>query len=65
MSNKRESAIETNQHLQHAEHHLQQAEKSASGTGDATLQKTVKRLKEETATTHTEIERKMGSQQGG
>ena len=61
---KRDSATETQKHLQTAEKHLQAAEQHASGTGDATLQKTVKRLKEETATTHQEITRKLDGKTG-
>lgn len=61
---KREAADGTRHNLQTAEKWLQAAEQAASGTGDATLQKTVKRLREETATTHQEITKKMGSEGG-
>lgn len=61
---KREAAEQTKKNLQTAEKHLQDAEQWAANTGDATLHKTVKRLKEETATTHQEITKKMGSEGG-
>ena len=64
MSTKRESAIDTHKHLKQAEHHLQQAEQSAAGTGDATLHKTVKRLNQEVSQTHQDITRKLDNQTG-
>jgi hypothetical protein len=60
----RENAEQTQKHLQTAEKYLQSAEQSAAGTGDPALQQTVKRLKTETATTHQEITRKLGKEQG-
>jgi hypothetical protein len=64
MSSKRESANETQQHLQTAEKYLQHAEKSAQNTGDTTLHQTVKKLREDTSKTHTDITRKLDNHSG-
>lgn len=60
----RESAEKTKTNLQVAEKHLKLAEQHAGGTGDSSLQQTVKKLREGTEQTHQEITRKLGKETG-
>jgi F0F1-type ATP synthase membrane subunit b/b' len=60
----REASQQTQKHLQNAEKHLQSAEQSSQQSGDPSLQQTVKRLREDTTKTHTEIGRKLDNKTG-
>ncbi len=55
----REKAVETTEHLRHAEGFLEKAEKSATGTGDKILIKQIETIRKTTKEVKTEITKKL------